>query len=258
MGRSSSVLEGGLILSPLVALVLLITWFSKYTISEGPNINASLVNPLGFLISNFVFDGFLNVENIVLSCVFLSMIFLYYPKFLKIRSAFLLPLFALISGAATELAAEITCRGSCSFYGMSGIAGGVIGFTLANFLIVIIATFFSKNTRVEIIKEMKVKDKLSRYSVIPLLAVYVVLLLALSGFFAIHPTATNPFPVTVQVPVSIASESQSIQVGHSSGIAIGFLLYLLLFLYLAKRANLASSQEERKDGLSESKNFSRS
>lgn len=229
-----SVIDCALVFSPLLATVALFIWLSKYTLSQGPSVDASLGNPLGFLISNFVYDGRINVENIALSCAFLLAIFLFYPRVLKIRSALFFPAFALMSGAMTEVAAEIACHGSCSFYGMSGIAGGIIGFTLANFSIAMMGTLVPR-VNAAVIEDAKLVDKLPRSTVPALFVAYVILLFLLSGFFAVHPVSNgNPFPVSVQVPVSIATESQPVEVGHTSGILIGFLLYLAMFLSLGK------------------------
>ena len=221
-------------LLPLVAIVALFVWLSVNPISEGQNINASFGNPIGFLVSNFVYDGQINVENIALSCAFLLIIFQFYPRFLKIRSALLLPAFALIAGAITEFAAEIACRGSCSFYGMSGISGGIIGFTTANFLLVMIDTFLTRRYKAKAITQKRLKDRLPLFTLPALFVAYIMLLFIISGFFAIHQGNGNPFPVSVQVPVSISNESQPVQVGHTSGIAVGFILYLALFLSLSK------------------------
>ena len=229
-------MDSALVFSPLVVTVALFIWLSKYTVSQGPNIDASLSNPLGFLISNFVYDGRTNVENIILSCAFLLAILPFYPRVMKIRSALFFPAFALMSGVITEVAAEIACHGSCSFYGMSGVAGGIIGFTLANFSIALMGTFVPRlSRRATVIEEAKLMDKLPKFTVPAMFVAYVVLLFLFSGFFAIHPVSNgNPFPVSVQVPVSIATESQPVEVGHTSGILIGFLLYFALFLSLSK------------------------
>lgn len=224
-----------MVLSPLIATAAVFVFLTKYALSEGPDINASLGNPLGFLISNFVYDGLINIGNIVLSCVFLLIIFLFYPRFLKIRSALFLPVFALISGVITMLAAEVACRGACSFYGMSGVSGGIIGFTFANFSVVLVGTFLTRRVRnKKVVEDAKIIEKLPRFTVPALLIAYVLLLLMISGFFSIHQISnSNPFPVAVQLPVSIASESHPVQVGHTSGIVVGFLLYLALFISLS-------------------------
>ena len=229
--------ELALVISPILIIILLFVWFSLHTIAQNPNIDASIVNPIGFLISNFVYDGILNVENIVLSCAFLLAIFLFHPSFLRIRSALILPAIAIASGATAELAAVITCGTACSFYGMSGVAGGVIGFTFANFSVVFGLMFFPKPAgKTQNIADKTSENLLQKFTAIGLLVAYVFLLLLLSGFFAIHSTSTNnPFPVTIQVPVSIAGESQSVQVGHTFGLAFGFLLCLTLLISSLKQ-----------------------
>jgi hypothetical protein len=119
---------------------------------------------------------------------------------------------------------------------VSGVAGGIIGFTLANFSITMIGAFVSRRTRsATIIEDAKLIDKLPRLTIPVLFCIYIVLLFLLSGFFAVHLLSNgNQFPLSVQVPFSIASESQPVEVGHASGIVIGFLLYLILFLSLSK------------------------
>ena len=232
--RHRIISEAAPVLSPILGLVLVFIWFSIHTIPEGENINASLANPIGFLISNFVYDGLTNIENIVLSCAFLLAIFLFCPTFLRIRSAIFLPAIAVTSGAIAELAAAVTCGNACSFYGMSGVAGGIIGFTFANFSIILELMFSTRHEKK--VHNNFTKDKLPRFSVPVLLVAYILLLFLVSGFFAIHPTSTNnPFPITIQVPVSIAGESQSVQVGHFTGLAFGFSLCLALLLYYVKR-----------------------
>ena len=232
----SRIVEAFLVLSPSLGVVLVFVWFSIHTITEGASINASSANPTGFLISNFVYDGLTNTENIALSCAFLLAVFLFCPKFLRIRSALFLPVIAMASGVTAELAAAVTCGQGCSFYGMSGVTGGVIGFTFANFSIVLGLVFSARHGRKVHNSRDSSKDKLSWFSVTILLVAYIVLLFLVSGFFALHPTSSNnPFPITIQVPVSIAGESQPVQVGHITGLAFGFSLCLALLIYFFKR-----------------------
>lgn len=234
---SNDLVEAGLILTPVVGVALIFIWYSIHTIAQGTTVNASIANPIGFIIANFVYDGLVNIENIVLSCAFLFVLFLFCPTFLRIRTALLFPAIAVASGVIAMLAATFTCGTACSFYGMSGVAGGVVGFTFANFCVVIGLAFFRTNARSAHIRRYSdAEDKLPRYSVFVLLVSYIILLLVISGFFAIHPTSTsNPFPIIVQIPISIASESQSVQVGHSTGISFGFSLSLVILLSLLKR-----------------------
>lgn len=232
----SRVVEAILVLSPSLGVVLVFIWFSIHKISEGASINASFANPIGFLISNFVYDGLTNTENIALSCAFLLAVFLFCPTFLRIRSALILPVIAVASGVTAELAAAFTCGNACSFYGMSGVTGGVIGFTFANFSIMLGLVFTARRGRKVYNSRNFGKDMLPRFSVPILLVAYVVLLFLVSGFFAVHPTSSNnPFPITIQVPVSITGESQPVQVGHITGLAFGFSLCLVSLLYFFKR-----------------------
>lgn len=224
-----------LVLSPILAIVLVFVWLTIHPIAQDPNIDASIINPIGFLVSNFVYDGILNVENIVISCAFLLVIFVFCPPFLRILSSLFLPAIAVASGAIAELAAVLTCGTACSFYGMSGIAGGVIGFTFANFFIIFVLIFVAKPTREAIKAEVVKPNYLPKFAVSGIFVAYVILLFLLSGFFAINTTSTNnPFPVTIQVPISIAGESHSVQVGHSIGIAFGFLVCLALLIFSLK------------------------
>lgn len=225
-----------IVVSPIVSVFLIFLWFSINPISQDTSINASFSNPIGFLISNFVFDGYINVENIVLSCVFLLAIFFFFPGRLKTRSALFFPAIAVTSGAIAELAAALACNQACSFYGMSGVAGGIIGFTIGNYFVAFGIVFFGgKFENAYMMNEKNAKGRVARLVLPILLSSYIILLLIISGFFSIHPaTGNSPFPITIQIPVSITTESQPVQVGHTTGIAIGFLLYLAVVLAVSK------------------------
>lgn len=215
---------------------MLFLWFSMNPITQGVSINASFRNPVGFLISNFVFDGYINVENIALSCAFLLAVFLFLPGRLKSMSALFFPAIAVASGAIAELAAALACNQACSFYGMSGVAGGIIGYAIGNYFVAFGIAFISRKFEyVYRIDEKRARFRAARFVLPILLSSYIISLLIISGFFSIRHTASNTFlPITIQVPVSIATESQPVQLGHTTGIAIGFLLFLVVVLAVSK------------------------
>ena len=224
---------------PAVAFILVYAWFTYYPIVQSSSVNASASNPLGFVISNFVFDGIVNFENILISCVFLFMLFLYYPRVLRISAALFMPVIGLSSGIVTELAALFTCQQSCSFYGMSGVSGGIVGYTFANFLVALaIVSMRRFNTFRD--STLRLRNQLEKNFV--LLASffgYIFSLLFLSGFFSIQaPQSSNQFPVSVQIPDTILKESQSVQVGHTTGIEFGLFLFALVFAWTNHRFHI--------------------
>lgn len=180
-----------------------------------------------------------NIENIVISCVFLFMLFLYYPRVLRISAALFLPIIGLSSGIATELAAFFTCQQSCSFYGMSGVSGGIVGYTFANFLVAL-AIVSMPRFKTFRGSSLRLRNQLQRYIV--LLASffgYIFSLLYFSGFFSIQvPQSSNQFPVSIEIPDTILKESQSVQVGHTTGIVFGFLLFALVFAWTNHRFHI--------------------
>lgn len=233
----------GLIASaaPIVFIASLYLWFSIHPLTPSPQLNAATGNPLGFLVSNFVYDGVINLENIGASCIFLLFLFLFCPKHLRIISGIFFPFIVLFSGSMTELAAISACGSGCSFYGMSGAAGGAVGFTIA--CTAVTFGYLLKNERA---------GKLKKAGFGLSLIVYVVLLLFFAGFVA-FPTspqtqATSPIspttqpasvswqqpqsvvPVLVHVPSMIAQEPRSVQIGHGVGVLSGLLFFVALFV----------------------------
>lgn len=238
-------LGAALVAAPIIIFVSIYAWFSKYPIAQNPSVNASLDNPFGFLISNFVYDGLINIENLLISCFFLFIIFLYYPRALRARVAFFLPLIALLSGVAAELAAVSTCVQSCSFYGMSGVVGGIIGFTFANFSISFGFLFLVRSRKVkEPFRAPLLENRFRNQAILMISFItYVFSILVFSGFFTLHSGGpTNQFPITVQIPETITSQSQPVQIGHTTGIAFGFLFFLALFSWTNHRFHFFESK----------------
>lgn len=239
--RLRDILGAALVVAPLIAFAAAFFWFSKYQISQNPTVNASASNPLGFLLSNFVYDGFINIENLIISCLFLAIIFLYYPRYLRITSALFMPLAAISSGVVAELAAISLCVESCSFYGMSGVAGGIIGFTFANFSISFGLLFLHKDGKIgSQFRAPLLGNRLAnKLMLVSSFIAYILLLLIFSGFFEIRSGgSSNQFPVTVQIPETIAASPQSVQIGHTTGIVFGFAFFLALFFWTSYRAKL--------------------
>lgn len=234
-------LSAALVVAPIVAFVSIYMWFSKYPLAQNPSVNASLNNPLGFLVSNFVYDGFINIENLIISCLFLFLIFLYYPRALMNVVALFLPLVAILSGVVTELAAVFTCVQYCSFYGMSGVAGGIVGLTFANFSIAFGLIFLARTGRVrERFRAPLLRNEFrNQLILVAALIIYVLSLLTFSGFFAFNSAGpTNPFPITVQIPETISNQPHEIQIGHTTGIAFGFLFSIGIFYWVNRRFHL--------------------
>ena len=75
--RAIDIVEAVAVLSPILVVVLAFIWFSIHAIAQSPNIDASIVNPIGFLISNFVYDGLINIENNALLRLFTGNLFLF-------------------------------------------------------------------------------------------------------------------------------------------------------------------------------------
>jgi len=254
--RGSNRLTDALLTSaPLVAFVSAILWFTQNPLSPGPAVEASAANPLGFLTANFVYDGFINIENIGASAAFLLLVCAFYPRAIRIAMACLLPLIALGAGVLAELTAISSpyiyihvCNTSCSFYGMSGVASASIGFTIACFLISIAFISLQRRSGVEGngIKLPGVTASRSQAVLLSGFVAYLVLLLFFSGVLA--------FPVQVAVhqvqggssgspsPPAILTETAPVAFVHSASLAYGFLLSVSTFIPLSRSYRASRSK----------------
>lgn len=243
--RSRS-LSAAIVVAPLISFVLLILWFSQNRLSPNPANEASVANPLGLVISNFVYDGHINVENIILSCVFLLIVFLYFPKMLRFTAAFLLPFMALAAAAIAEITAISTplCAKYCSFYGMSAVANAVVGFTVASFVISFVFIFQARRSKLSQRITPLRANRLRNQAILAFAFVmYLILLLLFAGAFTLQThgpsqqTSGSAPPTTVFIQTTV-QESPPVKIVHSSSLVVGFLLFLTLFVLTNHRYRL--------------------
>lgn len=241
--------HGVIVAAPVAVFVSLFLWFSWNPINPGPAVEASVANPVGLLTSNFVYDGSINIENIVASSVFLLVVFLYYPRQFRFFLACLLPAVAVGAGALAEFTAISTsylnlpvCN-SCSFYGMSGVASGMIGFAVASFLIAIALIIFRGRGRLSVTNWDTRLGKGRRGPAI-LLSVfvgYVFLLLFFSGLI-VFPSSASGHQGSAGVggsvsspPPAILTQTPPVALVHSASLVYGFLLCLAVFIRVNRR-----------------------
>jgi len=210
---------------------------------------ASAANPVGFLTSNFVYDGFINIENIGASVAFLLFVSAYYPRVVRIALACLLPLLALGAGALAEMTAVSSsyidirvCSVSCSFYGMSGVASASIGFTVACFAILIVCIIFQRQDGIMSIGATAYRNQAFLLSGF---VIYLLFLLYFSGLLA--------FPVQVAVhqvqggsssspsPPAVLTETAPVAFVHSASLVYGFLLSVTTFVCLSRSYRVSGS-----------------
>ena len=247
--RSTSHLaDAALLVVPTVSFVSVILWFTQNPISPSASVEASVANPLGFLSSNFVYDGFINIENIVTSSVFLLIVSAFYPRTIRIVVVYLLPIVALGAGILAEITAVSSplvnlhfCTAPCSFYGMSGVASGTIGFTVACFLIsfgIIIARKWRGPRKSDLGLGGIVVPRNQAILVFGFI-VYLVFLLLFSGVLA--------YPVQVAVhasqggssgappPPAILVQTPPVAFVHSASLVYGFLLCASILVRVGRR-----------------------
>lgn len=222
------------IATPIVAFTLVILWFSRNPISPGPAVEASIANPAGFLTSNFVYDGSINIENIVASSAFVLLVCTYYPRGFRFFLACLLPIAAVGAGALAELttvsASYINlpfCSGSCSFYGMSGVASGTIGFAIASFLIALGISVLRLRGRL-VVKNGNTIFGNGRTGLVVLLSmfvIYMILLLFFSGLITLPSAVSGSHPpggVSSGPPPAILTQTPPVRAGpfRESGLRV--------------------------------------
>jgi hypothetical protein len=242
--------QTAVVAAPIVAFTLIILWFSRNPISPGPAVEASITNPAGFITSNFVYDGSINIENIVASSAFVLLVCAYYPRDLRFFFACLLPFAAVGAGALAELTTVSTtyvnlpfCSGSCSFYGMSGVASGMIGFAVASFLIALGIFVLQLRGTLAVKNEGAIfgNGRTGLAVLLSMFAVYVVLLLFFSGLITLPAAISGSHPpggVSSGPPPAILTQTPPVALVHSASLVYGFLLCLAVFVRVNRRYHI--------------------
>jgi hypothetical protein len=250
-------LHAALVCLPVVAFTLFMVLLSLDRIAPSAAVEGSSANPVGILTSNFVYDGSVNVLNIVTSSAFLLVVFLYYPRALRTLSAYLLPLVAVAAGGFAELTAISTvyatpriCGVSCSFYGMSGVSNAVIGFTVASFLTCFGLMVLQRRGR--LISRQSTRLRASRLrnqiGLIGVFVLYIALLLAFAGVIAL-PMAGTPSQGSGTAgpppPRAIFTQAPPTAFVHSASLTYGFLLCVGAVFLVNRRYQLFVPPEDR-------------
>jgi len=249
--RRGDFLKAIVLICPLVLFLSAVLWFSHNPVSPTPANEASLANPLGFLTSNFVYDGIVNIENILTSSGFLLLVCIFYPRNFRILAVWLLPLVALGAGALAEFTAISThytslgiCTIPCSFYGMSAIASGTIGFTVACFLIWFGLEWFGRDRSFQ--SDAAPNAQLRRNQVIVIVAFvsYILLLLLFSGILGLliltptHPQTSTGTSVVSPPPPAVLTEPAPTAFVHSAGLVYGLLFCISLFFQVNRHYHI--------------------
>ena len=245
MQTRNDFLQFSLVCLPIVALNLTMIWFSVHRIPPVPSVEGSLANPAGLITSNFVYDGWGNIENMVTSSTFLLVVFLYYPGVLRLLSAYLLPLVAIAIGGLAELTSVSTvyltptiCGGGCSFYGMSAISNGVIGFTISSFLTCFVLMLLKSRGRLCVSPTVPfgttgLRNKLG---LVCAFAFYLVLLLVFAGLIALPTLHSQSASVTGgPSPPAILTQTPPVWAVHSASLAYGIVLSVAVFAMVNRR-----------------------
>ena len=247
--------QAALISAPLIVFSSIIFWFSRNPISPSPTVEGSVANPLGLITSNFVYDGWANIENIILASVFLLIVCLYYPKKLRIFLVYPLPFLAVASGGLAMLTAISSpyvslpfCALSCSFYGMSGIASAMVGFTFASFFISFGLIIIQDAKRGPAIKQnIMVRGRTglrSQAILASAFVVYVLLLLLFAGVITLPSSPSGNQPsgnssgTTPPPPPPIFTQTRPTLLVHSASLVYGFLLCLATFFLVNRRYHI--------------------
>jgi hypothetical protein len=214
-----------------------------------PVVEASLGNPLGFLTSNFVYDGSTNIENIVLSSVFLLIVGLYLPGRLRVFMLWLLPFIAVVAGGLAELTTIASpylslplCAQSCSFYGMSAVSNAMIGFSCGSFFLAYRLTYSERPNSATGPGGSHVRTLLrSRAFLTSSFVIYVLLLLIFVGAFALTSAPTSTANSTSSSsapsppPPTLYTQPPPTAAVHSVSLVYGFLFCLATFVLVNRR-----------------------
>lgn len=233
---------------PVVGLSSVMLLLSVYRISPSSSVDGSSGNPLGILTSNFVYDGSVNVENVVASSAFLFVVFMYLPSTIRTFSAYLLPLVAVVVGGFAQLTAISSayvvprvCGASCSFYGMSGVSNATIGFTLASFVACVgLASLQSRGRLVATESQMlQLKGFRNRLVLAGAFVAYLCVLLLFAGLLTLpfrHPTVSGPGGQTISVPPpAILTQPPPTALVHAASVTYGFVFCVLILVVVNRR-----------------------
>jgi hypothetical protein len=261
-------LQAALISAPLVVFASIIFWFSRNPISPDPAVEASAANPAGLITSNFVYDGWTNLENIVLASVFLLVVCLFfYPKRLRVFMVYPVPFLAVAAGGLAMLTAISSpyvslpfCAPSCSFYGMSGVASAMVGFTFASFfisfgLLSVQGTGEGQATGRSVVVSRRNRSRRQAILASALVA-YVLLLLLFAGVIALprspsgsHASGNSSQGTTPPPPPPpIFTQSRPTLLVHSASLVYGFLLCLATFFLVNRRYHIFDSPVQQDSG----------
>jgi len=220
-------------------------------------VEASAANPLGLLTSNFVYDGSINVENIILSSAFLLVVCLFYPSRLRIFLVYLLPLVALAAGGLAEFTAISSpylslplCAQSCSFYGMSAVASAAVGFTSATFLVafglIAVQKVRERTPGRGFAASLRWTGLRSEAVLSSAFVAYLVLLLLFSGVIALPGAPSSAgSSSSPPSPPAILTQTPPVMLVHSASLVYGFLLCLATFMQVNRRYHVFASDTQR-------------
>jgi hypothetical protein len=246
--RLSTGLQLAALTTPLAAFTSVMLWLSRYPIHPSAGVEASASNPAGLLTSNCVYDGAINVENIAVSCVFLLILCLYLPRRVGVYLVYLLPVFAVVAAGLAELTAISTryadlsvCSQACSFYGMSGVAGGMVGFTFAGFFIIFGLTILEATGKLSsagLESTFGKSDLRGQVVLLSAFLVYIFALLLISGLIALPSPAVPGQTVSGSSGVSppaILTQTPPVALVHTASLAYGFFFCLATFILANRR-----------------------
>lgn len=245
---TGSLRRAALVVLPVVGLCSILLLLSIHRISPSPSVEGSSANPLGLLVSNFVYDGSVNVENVLASSAFLFVVFVYLPSTLRIASAYLLPFVAVAVGCFAQLTAISSvyvtprvCAASCSFYGMSGVSNAVIGFTLASFAACLALTLLEKRGRIVARQGplLRLSGLRNQLVLAGALLAYVSLLLLFAGLLTLplrHPSVSGVGGQSISVPPpAILTQPPPTALVHAASLAYGFIFCVAIFVMVSRR-----------------------
>lgn len=258
MKQNARIRDAIIVVMPILVFVSIMIWFSEYPLPPNSTVEASSTNLAGFLTSNFVYDGITNVENIAASSAFLLLVCFVYPLRPRTLIAYLLPFTAVASGGLAEMTAITSpylrldlCGGSCSFYGMSGIASASVGFTSACFLVSFGLIVLHRRGRLAVDRErIPPGIALPRNQLILIcgFALYITLLLYFSGILSlpVHGIGTPGANTSSSSPPppAILIQTPPVAFVHSVSLAYGFLFFVFIFIAVNRRYRFLGSPNQ--------------
>jgi hypothetical protein len=245
----SAVVHTVTIATPLIAFVSVVLWFSVNPLSPNPAVEGSMANPLGLITSNFVYDGSINIENIVASLAFLLVVCFYFPRELRVFLIYLLPVAAVGAGALAEFTAISTpyvslhlCSQACSFYGMSGVASAAIGFTTACFLVLFGAMALQSRKMISMREgaAARIVGPKGKLLVVCAFVAYILVLLLISNAIPLPEHSSGGgggSPGGPSIP-AVFVQAPPVALVHSASLVYGFLLCLGAFVQVNRHYHL--------------------